>query len=117
MNDSLLMRSDERIGNLDSHLEQLLEFHGFLVEALLEGLAFQLLHHDEGMAGVVLDVVNDADIGMIQLRSGTSFALEALQSLVVFDERVGKEFEGYAATESSILRLVDDSHAAASQLA
>jgi hypothetical protein len=111
------MGGDKRVGDLNGDVKQFLQFHGFFVEALLKGLAFQLLHDDERMAVVILDVMNDADVGVIQLRGGAGFALETLQSLVVFDEGVRKELEGNAAAEAGVFGLVNDSHTAAPQLA
>jgi hypothetical protein len=36
------------------------------LDTVLKGLAFQILHHDERLAFVMTDVVNDADVGMVQ---------------------------------------------------
>ena len=49
------------------------------MDQLLQALAFELLHHDEGMPVVVCDVVDRADIGMVKLRGRLCLALKTLQ--------------------------------------
>jgi hypothetical protein len=46
-------------------------------------LPLQQLHSDQGAAFVLADVMNGADIGMIEGRGGAGLALEALQLLEV----------------------------------
>jgi len=48
-------------------------------QPLLEGLPFEQLHGDERLAFVFINVVDGADVGMIQRRRGARLALEALQ--------------------------------------
>jgi hypothetical protein len=50
-----------------------------LPKPMLEGLPFQKLHRDERHAFKFVDVVNRADIRMIQHGRGASLALEAFQ--------------------------------------
>jgi hypothetical protein len=60
--------------------------------------------------------VNGADIGMIQRRSGASFAQEALIDLLILGDVLGEEFEGDKAAQRGVLGLVNHTHAAATQL-
>jgi hypothetical protein len=53
---------------------------------------------------------------MIQGRSSLGFALKAAQDLRVFGYFVGQEFQGNKPAELHILSLVDNAHAAATQL-
>jgi len=62
------------------------------------------------------DLVNGADIGMIQCGSGTGFAPEAFQRLFVMSYVLGEEFQGHETAQLSVLRPEDDSHAAATKL-
>ncbi len=48
-------------------------------QLLLERLPLHQLHHDERLAGVLVDVVDRADVGMIERRGGLSFALEPFE--------------------------------------
>jgi hypothetical protein len=83
---------------------------------MLEGLPFEILHGDEGPALELVNVVNGANVGMIQGRSGPRFALETFEGLRASDETVGKELQGNKAAELGVLGLVDHTHPAAAEL-
>ena len=78
--------------------------------------ALQILHGDEGAAVLLADVMNGADVGMIQGGRGPSLALESAQRLPVASQIVRQELEGDEAMEPGVLRLVDHAHAAAAEL-
>jgi len=44
----------------------LMSLHGASLDAVLQGLAFQVLHDDEGLSLMLTNVVDGADVGMIQ---------------------------------------------------
>jgi hypothetical protein len=54
------------IGNLTAQIQQFPNFHGLAPDPLPKRLAFQQLHHDERLAFVLADIVNGADVGMVQ---------------------------------------------------
>ena len=56
----------QSIGNLNPQIQDFIRLHGAALDAVLEGLAFQVLHHNEGLTFMVTDVVNGADVGMVQ---------------------------------------------------
>jgi hypothetical protein len=58
---------------------------------MLQRLPFQILHHHERSAVVLVDIVNGADAGMVERRSGVCLALEALQRLVTLSETLREE--------------------------
>ena len=62
------------------------------------------------------DVVDGADIGMVQSGGGFGFAAKTLQCLAVLREVVGKKLESDEAAEASVLGLVDHAHTAAAEL-
>ena len=83
MDDALLMGRLQSGTYLNSNVQQLIERERLVTtdaagQAITQGLALQQLHHDEGLAFVLLDFVDGADIGMIQRGSGLRLALEAL---------------------------------------
>jgi hypothetical protein len=78
--------------------------------------ALQILHRDEGAAVLLADVMNGADIGMIQGGRGASLPLEPAQRLLVASQIVRQELEGHEATEPGVLRFVNHAHAAAAEL-
>ena len=61
---------------------------------MLERHTFQKLHSDEGVAVLFTDVVDRADIGMIEGRSGLGLPLKAGQRLVIFGNIVGQKLQG-----------------------
>ena len=70
----------------------------------------------KALAFLLADVVNSADVGMIQSGRGLRFALEAAKRLRVAGHFVGQELQGDEAMEASVFGLVDDAHPAAAEL-
>ena len=89
---------------------------GFAVDAMPQRHAVEKLHDDEGMAILLPNLMNRADIWMIERRGGLRLALEPRQSLSVFDDVIGQEFQGDKAVEGYILGLVDHAHPAPAKL-
>ena len=56
---------------------------GLAADRVLQGHAVEKLHGDEGAAVLLANVVDRADVGMVQRGSGLRFAPEALQRLRV----------------------------------
>ena len=69
----------------------------------------------KAVAVLFADVVNGADVGMIERGSGFGFALEAFERLRVVREIVGEEFQGDEAIEARVFGFVDDAHSAAAE--
>ena len=116
MDDSLSVAGRERVRHLDADVENLLQLDRLAAQPLLQAHAFQLLHDDERTTFVVLDVMNDADAGMIQLRGGAGLAHEAVERFAVIGQIVRDELQGDVAAEPRVLRLVNHAHAAAAKL-
>ena len=85
-------------------------------DAVLQRQPVQKLHGDEGLAVLLADVVNGADVGMIQRGGGLRFALETLEGLRVTGDFVGQELEGDETVQPGVFGLVDHAHAAAAEL-
>src|SRR5579864_632732 len=83
---------------------------------MLEGHAFEVFHGDEASALALADLVNGADVGMVESGGGAGFTTEALQGGGVLGHVVGEEFQGYEPAEREVFGLVDDSHAATTEL-
>ena len=82
---------------------------------MLQGHAVEKFHGDEGLALLIVDLVNGADVGMVESRGRLGFALEAAQGLRIFGDIVGQELEGDEAAEFEVFGLVDDTHAATAE--
>jgi len=61
------------------------------------------------------NLINGADIGMVQSGGRTRFAPEAFQGLVISREVFGKELQGDLAAQGQVFGLVDHTHPAASE--
>jgi len=109
------VRRIQRVRDLDPQIQDLLQLHRLAVDPLLERLPLHQLHHDEGVALVLGDLVDHADAGVIEGGGGARLPLESLERLGVVRQLVGQQLEGHATLEAHVLRLVDDAHAAAAE--
>ncbi len=66
-------------------------------------------------AVLLADIVNGADIGMVQCGRGLGFALETGQGLRVASNIFGQEFQRDKAVQPSVFSLVDHTHPAATE--
>ena len=65
---------------------------------------------------MLINIVDGADVGVIQRRSCPCFTLESFECLPVRGGILRQEFQGHAATQSRILAAVHHAHAATAQL-
>ena len=86
------MRGGQRVGNLDAEFENLLDFHGPAFDAMLQRRTLQILHDDKWAAFVLIDIVDGADVGVIQRRSRPCFTLESFECLPVLGRILRQEF-------------------------
>ena len=110
------VRHLECVRDLYREVQEVFEADGLALDALLQGCAFQALHDDEQPFLVFTDVVNGADVGMIQGGCGAGFALKTLSRLRILGQLFGKELQGHAAAKTLIFRLVNHAHSAATEL-
>src|SRR5439155_22213983 len=73
------------------------------------------LHCNESLAILLPDVVDRANIRMIQCGCGLRLALETGQGLRVFRDFIRQEFQRDKSPQGYVFSLVDDAHAAATQ--
>ena len=106
----------ERIGHLNGQRKQGLGIHGLARDAMLQRHPVQKLHGDKGLAVLLANVVNGADVGMIQGGCRLGFALETGQGLRVAGNFRGQKFECDETVQAGVLGLVNHTHAATAQL-
>ena len=116
VDDALGVGSFQSIGDLDAIIQELVGGDESLAHSLLQAGAFQQLHHDHRLVVVFFHLINRADIGVVQGRSSAGLALKTLQGTLMARHILGQEFQGYAASQADIFRLVYHSHAAAAEL-
>ncbi len=115
MNDVAAVRRVERIGDLNRQLERFVARKRLAVDAFLERLPFEQLHHDEGPALVLADFVNDADVRMIQRRRGPRLTDKPLERGLVSRHFRRQELQRHRPAERRVLGFIDDAHPAAAQ--
>jgi len=110
MQDALGVGGVERVSDVDADVQQAVEFQRRTVDQVFERGAFHELHNQECAAIFFADIVDSADIGVIQRGSSFGFAAESLQRCGIPGERIGKKFDGDEAFEAGVLRFVDNAH-------
>ena len=73
----------QALADLDPILQHLFWRQRSLCEAVGQGLAFEVLHDQEIGPVLVADVMQGADVGVIQRRNGAGFALESLPRIEI----------------------------------
>ena len=116
MDDPLRVRRVQRIAHLNPEVQKCFGLERSGSDKLLERLALQQLHRHERLALELTNVVNRADVGVVERGSRLGFAAEALQSLLIVRQSLGQELEGDEAIEARVLRLIHYPHAAATEL-
>ena len=94
MDDALAVRSIERVGNLDRERQQPSPIPAGGPRSVLQRHAVEELHGDERATVFLADVVDGADVGMVQCRRCLRFAPETRQSLRVSGHVLGQKLEG-----------------------
>jgi hypothetical protein len=77
--------------------------------------AFQKFHDQVIDSAMAADIVERADIGMVQRRNRAGLAIEALFSHAVFRQMRGKNFDGDDAVEPCIACTIHLTHPASAQ--
>ncbi len=85
MDDAFGVRGVEAIRDLNAGVQQLGDLDGLAVDAMFERLAFEQFHGDERAAVEIADIVDGADVGMIQRGRGARFAAKTLDGLRVLE--------------------------------
>jgi len=89
----------------------MIRLHRAALDTVLQGLAFQVLHDDEGLSFMLTNVVDGADVGMVQCRRCSGFPLEPLQCLLVLGVFLRQKLQGHIATQAGVLSPVHHTHA------
>src|SRR5208337_5543143 len=83
---------------------------------MLKGSSIQEFHHEEGAAVLLADVINGADVGVIQGGSGPRLPLETCERLRVVSDFVRQKLQGHEPVQADVLGLVNHAHSATAQL-
>ena len=83
MNNPSTVRDGQCVSNLNPPLQCLFGSNRLLFDSVLEGLPFHQFHRDKGLALMLSNIVNRADVRMVQGRGRTGLALEPFHRLAV----------------------------------
>ena len=117
MDDALAMRFVERVGNLGGDRQRLVERQRPSFQPRGQRLALEMRHDQVVRAIDAANVVDAADVRMVQRGDRTRLALEASPRIGVAGDFTRKNFDGNRAIETSIVGFVDLTHAAGAQRA
>src|SRR5262249_22662369 len=81
MDDALGVCSVDPFCNLDGHAQKSFDSHRLASDTVLQGRSIKKLHYDECLPVLLADIVNGANVGVVQGRSGPRLTLEASQSM------------------------------------
>ena len=116
MDDALGVRRIESVGYLDSHVEQTIQIQRFPESQFPKRLAFQVLHRDEWARFVLANLVDRANIRMVQRRRGPCFPPETLECQRIAGDVIGKKLQRNKAAKLGVFGLVNHTHSATAQL-
>ena len=117
MDDSLRMGRVECVGDLDAQIEHRFDLQRLATDPVPERLPLQQFHGDEGSPIDLVNLVDRADVRVVQRGRSFGLPLETAEGLCVVGEVVGKELQGDVATELEVFRLIHHAHATAADLA
>jgi len=83
VDDAFGVGSVERVGDLDSERQQHLDFQRTSGDAVFQRHAVEKLYDDERMSIVLADLVDDADVAVIQRGRRPSLTAKAFESVLV----------------------------------
>ena len=102
----------ERVGDLDAQIEHRFDLQRLASDPVPECLPLQQFHRDEGSPIGLINLVDRADVWVVQGGRGFGFPLETAEGLCVVGEFVGKKLQGDVATELEVFAFIDHAHAA-----
>ena len=115
MDDALAMRLVERVGNLGGDRQRLVERQRPSFQPRGQRLALEMRHDQVVRAIDAADVVDAADVRMVQRGDRPRLALEAGPRIGVAGDFTREDFDGNRAIETSIPGFVDLAHAAGAE--
>src|SRR5439155_18142117 len=116
MNNAFAVRSVEGVSNLNRQRQQSLGIQRTPGNLILQRYPVQKLHGDEGLPFAFADVVDSADIGMIQSSGSLRLTLKPAQSLGIASDFFRQQLQRDEAVQARVLRFVHHTHATAAEL-
>ena len=113
MHDALLVRRLQRAGDLRGVTDRVVQRQGpVAAQPVVERLALDVLHDEVAHAVLLADVVERADVGVVQAGDRLPLAHEPALEVVVGRHVLGKDLDGDGAVEAGVARPVYLTHPA-----
>src|SRR5882724_1940827 len=116
MHDAFAVGGVQGIGNLNTEFQYGFDFQRLSRNQMLESVSLQQFHRDEGSLLALVNFVDSADVGMVKSGRGTGLAPKSFQSLGIVSYFFGQELQGHEPAKASVLGLIHNPHAAATEL-
>ena len=115
MDDAVLMRFLERVGDLCAQRGNFLFSQRSRFQLFRQGVAGHAFHYEIVHAGFFAHVVNDGDVWVAELGQCESFFAEATPCGFICKQSYRENFEGHIAVEPGIASAINFTHAACTQ--
>ena len=114
MDDALLVRGGQAVGDLRGDVERLAVRQRAVAEQAAQVAAVDVLHHDVRRAGALIHphFMNGDDVRVIERGCRAGLAREAGQRLLIAGEADGQKLDGDLAAEGGIAGDIDLAHPA-----
>ncbi len=109
------MRYRQCFGHGNADFVDFVQRHRSFAQSLRQSFTLQKLHHQVIGAILRTNVIQLADMRMIQRRNRSAFTIHALLQFRRRREVRSQDFDGYGAIQAGITRAVNFSHAACAQ--
>src|SRR5262249_40902545 len=110
MDDALGVSSIKRVGHFDADVQENFHVQGATHDEVLEGLPVQKFHWDERHTILFVNLVNGADVWVVQSGGGLRLTLKTSQCLWIVRHLVWEEFESHEAMQFDVLGFVYNTH-------
>ncbi len=115
MNDARAVRLLERLADLHADFECLLQRQRPFSQTGLQSFALQILHHQERGSILAANIMQHANMRMIQRRNSARLALEPLLGLRILRKMRRQNLDSHGAVEARVARAIHLAHAARSE--
>ena len=109
------VRLVQRIRDLDGNRECLIEWQRTLLQPLGHDLPVEILHDQEVDAVPVADVVEMADVRVVQRGDRAGLELKSLLQVRIGGDMLGQHLDSDSAVQASVGGFVDLAHAACAE--
>jgi len=116
MNNAACVRFVQGVGNLRRNRERLAQIWQMSLELRSQGFPFNILKDYEAVIALLPDLVDSADILMIESGGGFGFSQQTLFGALIGRDFCWEEFNRDFPVEPLVLSQVDLAHAAAPEL-